>query len=208
MKIADSSTPARSRRSTRRRRRPTFLQSHPTLFYIIIAIIILAALNFALLLPSLVASIFYEIEQFFIRLFLLPITLNRIELFILLAIVAAISYFIIPIVWIPNLETAFFYKRVYPEGDFMVFERFRGKPLKVRSEWIRKKWLKYVVIGKAEVIGEVDDAIIIDGEDLASIANYLNIRLMEAYQERIRRLEEEIANAREIFPPPQEGGEE
>ena len=94
MKITDS-TPTRSRRATRRRRRPTFLQSHPTLFYIIIAIIILAALNFALLLPSLVASIFYEIEQFFIRLFLLPITLNRIELFILLAIVAAEAVFLI-----------------------------------------------------------------------------------------------------------------
>lgn len=207
MKIADS-TPAHSRRATRRRRRPTFLQSHPTLFYIIIAIIILAALNFALLLPSLVASIFYEIEQFFIRLFLLPITLNRIELFILLAIAAAISYFIIPIVWIPSTGESFIYRKTYSDGVLRYFKKLNGEIIAINEDWVAKKWFKYVVIGRITNISMNEGILTYESKDLEVTQSLFDKSYVEALQERIRKLEEEIANAREIFPPPQEGGEE
>lgn len=207
MKITDS-MPARSRRAGRRRRRPTFLQSHPTLFYIIIIIIILAALNFALLLPSLVASIFYEIEQFFIRLFLLPITLNRIELFILIAIVAAISYFIMPVVWIPSTGESFIYRGTYSDGILRYFKKFNGEIIAVNEEWVARKWFKYVVIGKITNVSENEGILTYESKDLEVTQSLLDKDYVEALQERIRKLENEIAQAREIFPPQQEGSEE
>jgi len=190
------------------RRRPTFLQSHPILFYIIIIIIVLAALNFALLLPSLVVSIFYEIEQFFIRLFLLPVTLNRIELFILLAIVAAISYFIMPIVWIPSTGESFIYRKTYSDGILRYFKKFNGEIIAVNEDWVAKKWLKYVVIGRITNVSENEGILTYESKNLEVTQSLFDKSYIDALQSRIGKLEKEIANAREIFPPPQEGGEE
>jgi len=206
MKITEPSR--RSRRAARRRRRPTFLQNHPLLFYAILAIIILAALNFALLLPTAVASIFYEIEQFFIRLFLLPITLNRIELFILLAIVAAISYFFVPIVWIPSTGEAFIYRGTYSDGKLRYFKKLNGKIIAINEKWPAKKWLKYVVMGRIESISENNDILIYESKDLEVTQSLLDKSYVEALQERIAALEDEIATAREIFRQQEEQEEE
>ncbi len=188
----------------RSRRAPNFIQEHPILLWTIIIIVILAALNFALLLPSVFATIFYEVEQFFIRLFLLPITLNRIELFIILIIVAVISYFLVPMIWIPSTGEAFIYRKSYSDGVLRYFKKLNGETIAINEQWIAKKWLKYVVIGKIENIAENNGILTYESKNLEVTQSLLDKSYVEALQERIANLEDEIATAREIFKEKEE----
>ncbi|HEC82523.1 MAG TPA: hypothetical protein ENI53_01375 [Thermoplasmatales archaeon] len=187
---------------TRKKKKKNFIKEHPLLFYIILIIAILAALNFALLLPSGVTGIFYEIEHFLIRLFLLPVTLHRIELLIIIFIVAVVSYFVIPIFWIPSTDEAFIYRSTWSDGRLRYFKRWNGEIIAVNEDWLAKKWLKYVLLGEVESINEneKENMLVYESKEMEVTKALIDQDYIKTLEERIENLEKDLATGKQIPP--------
>ena len=145
------------KKTTRRRKKKTFFQEHPFISYTMIFIAILAGLNYAMLTPPLIASIFYEIEHTVIRLLILPIPLQRWELILITLVTAMIGYFVFPTVWSPSENLSLTYRKVrYGEG-LAYFTTFFGEEHGFPEELVEKaeeQICPYYISGKIEPLQE------------------------------------------------------
>ncbi len=184
-----------------RKKPKTFLQEHPLVFYILIVATIILALNIVILFPPGLASIFYDIEHFIIRFFLLPMPLHRIELFIIILLAAIAGYFAVPMLWIPSADETFFYRKSWSDGKLRYFKTWLGNIVAVNEDWLVKKGLKYVLIGDIESISENDEGITVyEGKDMEVTQALLDQSYKEALEERISKLEETIKKGQQIPP--------
>lgn len=182
----------------RRRRRPTFFSQHPFISYLLIAAAILFIFNISLLLPQQIGAIFYTIEHFFIRFFLLPITMHRITLFAILFVTAAIGYFIFPVVYIPWTEDIFIYRSSYSDGMLRYFKTLSGKTIAMNEEWLRKKWLKYTLIGQVGNISEKNGIIVYESKSLEVTKAIIEQEHIASILEALDAREYDIANGKII----------
>jgi len=184
-----------------RRKPKTFLQEHPLVFYILIVATIILALNIVILFPPGLASIFYDIEHFIIRFFLLPMPLHRIELFIIILLAAIAGYFAVPMLWIPSADETFFYRKSWSDGKLRYFKTWLGNIVAVNEDWLVKKGLKYVLIGNIESISESEEGIMVyEGKDMEVTQSLFDQSYIEALQDRIKDLENSIAAGKQIPP--------
>jgi|Deesub1362A_J573_1020465.scaffolds.fasta_scaffold01023_19 hypothetical protein len=184
-----------------RKKPKTFLQEHPIVFYILIVATIILALNIVILFPPGLAGIFYDIEHFIIRFFLLPMPLHRIELFIIILLAAIAGYFAVPMLWIPSADEIFFYRKSWSDGKLRYFKTWLGNIVAVNEDWLVKKGLKYVLIGDIESISENEEGIMVyEGKDMEVTQALLDQSYKEALEERISKLEETIKRGQQIPP--------
>jgi len=185
-----------------RRKPKKFLKEHPVLFTVIIFIAVMFALNVAMLLPATIPSVFYEVEMFFLRLFLLPITLHRIELILILIVVAAVGYFVFPVLWIPAIDERIWYRSTWTDGRLRYFKKmFGGDIVAVDESMLKKHWLKYVLLQDIESISENDEGITIyEGKEMTVTHSLIEQEFISSLQKRIEQLETDLAQGKQIPP--------
>ena len=130
------------------RPKPREIHEKPSiLFYFILAVLIIALLNFALLLPLQVSSVFYEFETMIIRFMKIEITLQTWTFILLIVLVAIFGYYTIPIVTIPSTQDFYIYRWTWEEGEIRYYRTLSGKIIAVHKNLVRKLLFKHMIYG-------------------------------------------------------------
>jgi len=114
-----------------------------TLSFIFVSfILVLLALNFALLLPPQLGSLFYELEIWLISFLRAPITFQTWLWMLLGAIIFVAGYHFMPVLTVmPNefrrMET-YVLLDAWDDGVFYYFKTLSGKVIKVYAQWVGK----------------------------------------------------------------------
>ena len=123
------------------------------LFIAFMILLILLALNLALLLPPQISSIFYMIELIILQHFNYQVVMHRWELYFLILFFSAWGYFIFPMVYIPSIKKSHFYIWTWVEGNTRFF-RTLGGYVQVHKDLVRKRIFRWTVMGDVTAIYE------------------------------------------------------
>ena len=123
------------------------------LFTVFMIILILLALNLALLLPPQISSIFYMIELIILQHFNYQVVMHRWELYFLILFFSGWGYFIFPMVYIPSIKKSHFYIWTWVEGNTRFF-RTLGGYVQVHKDLVRKRIFRWTVMGDVTAIYE------------------------------------------------------
>lgn len=108
------------------------------LFYLIMFLLIITALNFALLLPSQISNVFLEVELFFLQTARQPIRFLQVWSFILLIVMtSAFGYNLFPRVKVSSIGEygkTYFYRRKWIEDDTRFFKTWLGYVIGVNEK--------------------------------------------------------------------------
>ncbi|RLF46512.1 MAG: hypothetical protein DRN17_00290 [Thermoplasmata archaeon] len=188
------------KKTTRRRKKKTFFQEHPFISYTMIFIAILAGLNYAMLTPPLIASIFYEIEHTVIRLLILPIPLQRWELILITLVTAMIGYFVFPTVWSPSENLSLTYRKVrYGEG-LVYFTTFFGEEHGFPEELVEKRFMKYVIVGDVRYTGDIDGVKMHEGKKREATKRLIEQDFLDSILDSLENRNYDIAQGKIISP--------
>ena len=165
----------------------------PWPFRLIIFFLLLFALNFALLIPQEIISLFYEIEFGILQFLFMPV---RFQVWFLLSaaiLTAAFGYLAFPSVYVPTLGKRgkhFFYLRKWVEGDLLWFRLWSGYYLAVNYSIVSLLGSRITVFGKVEkqISGNI---ITLQTEDLEVDKSMISQRRIKTLQETIAVLEAE-----------------
>ena len=123
------------------------------LFTVFMIVLILLALNLALLLPPQLSSIFYMIELILLQHFNYQITMQRWELYFLILFFSGWGYFIFPMIYIPSIKKSHFYIWTWVEGNTRFFRTIGGY-VQVHKDLVRKKIFRWTIMGDVTAIYE------------------------------------------------------
>ncbi len=167
------------------------------LFVIFLALLILLALNLSLLLPPQLSSIFYMLELITLQNLNYEVVMQRWELYVIMLFFAAWGYYLFPIIYVPSIRKSKFYFWTWVEGNTRFF-RTLGGYVQVHRDLVRKKVLKYTVIGNVTSIYEGNVEVIQTNDFEVTKSNFWKA-LSTALAARSSRLEDIVERSPSIL---------
>lgn len=119
----------------------------PLLYYFIVAVMIILILNFALLLPPQLSTLFFEFELLVIQFLRMPIIMQTWTFLIVIVVVALVGTYAIPELWVPATRDRYLIRDSWEEGDLRYFKTLTGKIIVVHKKLVRNRLLRKVIIG-------------------------------------------------------------
>ena len=165
----------------------------PWPFKIMIFFLILFALNFALLIPQEIISLFYEVELGVLQFLFMKVIFQMWFLIFAVITISAIGYALFPTIYVPSLGKKgkhYFYVRSWYENDLRWFRLFSGYHLAVNRSIISEFGKRVTVFAK---VGQHYNGgiITLQTEALEVDMSMINQRRIETLQETIATLEAE-----------------
>ena len=175
----------------RKERRPSWI------FKVFIALILLAALNFAMLTPPALSALFFQLELMTLQFLNYDVLMHRWELFLIILICGAIGIYATPGVHIPaqgKHGKTYYYIRSWRENDLLWFKLWSGYYLAINYSVVTKKGLRYTVMGKVE-IERYGNIIEVQTEALEVDISLTHERRINLLEEYIAKLEYELKSS-------------
>ena len=165
----------------------------PWPFRIIIFFLLLFALNFALLIPQEIISLFYELELGVLQFLFMKVTFQVWFILSAAVMIAAFGYMFFPSIYVPSIGKRgkhFFYMRKWIEGDLLWFRLWSGYHLAVNYSIVSLLGSRITVFGKVEkqISGNI---ITLQTEDLEVDKSMILQRRIKTLQETLAVLEAE-----------------
>ena len=124
------------------------------LIKLFLILLVIAALNFALLFPMQISALFFQLEIMLLQFLNFYISLHRWEIALLIIISAIFGIYAIPAVHIPigaKYGKSYLYYRTWTEYGLRWFRLLNGYYMAVNQQLTVKKGLRYTVIGNVEI---------------------------------------------------------
>jgi len=177
------------------KKRPRERRKRSFLYYFVLILLVLFALNVAMLPTTKLSSLFYEIEIWVISFLRMPLTFQVWSWLIISIFLIFGGYFLLPLLTIPATEEFFIVRDSWLEGEIRYFKTLTGKIIGVHKDYVKDFgiWIfkHYFVIG---FVGRIvyEDFILYQSKDLEVTRSILAERLA-------KQLAEECANLREML---------
>ena len=182
----------------------SFIQQHPRLFWLIIIIALLFALNVGLVLPLGFLSIIYEIELAILQFFRIPIPMWLFLIFIILA--AMFGIYLIPRIEIPDADEKYIYTSTWSDGKLRYFKTLGGMTLALNDAWcVKTGFLRYTMIGAVDnkEIDEKEKVILYESKNLEVTKSLIDREEMEHYKKKLAALEKDRKGDSIVLTVPQ-----
>jgi len=179
--------------TAKRKERPPSL-----LFYLFIFITILAALNFALLIPSQLSSLFYQYELMILQHLNFQIILHRWELYLLLLLSLTFGSAFLPVVHVPATKKSYIYIRTWEEGELRYFRTLSGFYISVLADSAVRRVIGWSILNDVNATFE-GNYLVLQTEELEVSKSLMWKRIAETLMEENAGLKDIIARKKTVL---------